>query len=106
MNALIFAGESTPAYVFVIVSTLGIGQDYNEALMAEIATQGGGRFYHIETAGQIVAFLAGELGEVACWHARPLHLDLRTGAPWCRSLQPSCPAGGEGHHDIGDILRH
>ena len=31
----------------VIVSTLGVGADYNEALMVEIATQGGGRFYHV-----------------------------------------------------------
>ena len=49
----------------LVVSTLGVGMDYNEALMAEIATQGGGRFYHIANINRIPAFVAGELGEVA-----------------------------------------
>jgi Ca-activated chloride channel family protein len=54
----------------LIVSTLGVGSDYNEALMAEIATQGGGRFYHVQRADQIQAYLTGELGEVAMLAAR------------------------------------
>ena len=49
----------------VTVSTLGVGYDYNEAMMAEIALDGGGRFYHIADAGQIAAYLTGELGEMA-----------------------------------------
>jgi Ca-activated chloride channel family protein len=91
----------------MIVSTLGVGQDYNEALMAEIATQGGGRFYHIETAGQIVAFLAGELGEVASLAAREttLHLDLPDGATLVplSSAYPAQQGGGKATIAIGDI---
>ena len=91
----------------MIVSTLGVGQDYNEALMAEIATQGGGRFYHIESAGQIVAFLAGELGEVAALAAREtvLHLDLPTGATLVplSSAYPAQQGGGKATIDIGEI---
>ncbi len=54
----------------VIVSTLGVGADYNEALMAEIATQGKGRFYHIQQPHQIGPYVAGELGEASTLLAR------------------------------------
>jgi Ca-activated chloride channel family protein len=66
----------------MVVSTLGLGLDYNEALMAEIATQGGGRFYHLASAGQIASYLTGELGEVASMAANEttLVLDLPAGA--------------------------
>jgi Ca-activated chloride channel family protein len=60
----------------VIVSTLGVGHDYNEALMIEIATQGGGRFYHVRRADQIAAYLTGELGEVANLAARDVRIHL------------------------------
>ena len=60
----------------LLVSTLGVGLDYNEALMTEIATQGGGRFYHIENANKIPAFVAGELGEVAALAARDARIQL------------------------------
>lgn len=60
----------------LIVSTLGVGGDYNEALMAEIATQGGGRFYHVQRADQIQAYLTGELGEVAMLAARDTRIVL------------------------------
>ena len=49
----------------MVVSTLGVGQDYNEALMTEIAPQGRGRFYHVRTADDIVPYLTGELGEAS-----------------------------------------
>lgn len=91
----------------VIVSTLGVGLDYNEALMVEIATQGGGRFYHLHSAGQIAVFLAGELGEVTSLAAREttLQLDLPPGA----TLVPLSSAylaeqsGGRASVVIGDI---
>ena len=66
----------------IIVSTLGVGADYNEALMVEIATQGGGRFYHVLDAAQIGAYVAGELGDVAALAARDatIHLTIPRGA--------------------------
>jgi Ca-activated chloride channel family protein len=54
----------------ITVSTLGVGRDYNEALMAEIAIDGGGRFYHLADATQIAAYLSGELGEMTSLAAR------------------------------------
>lgn len=70
----------------VTTSTLGVGRDYNEALMVEIATQGGGRFYHVLHARQIAPYVSGELGEVSALAARDaaLHLTLPAGA----GLQP------------------
>lgn len=61
----------------LVVSTLGIGADYNEALMAEIATQGGGRFYHLQQAEQISAYLNGELGEIANLAGREVKIHLK-----------------------------
>jgi Ca-activated chloride channel family protein len=60
----------------ITVSTIGVGSDYNEAMMAEIALDGGGRFYHIERASQIAAYLTGELGEMASLAARDVVVDL------------------------------
>jgi Mg-chelatase subunit ChlD len=91
----------------VLVSALGIGQDYNEALLAEIATQGGGRFYHIQNANQIPAFVAGELGEVAMLAARDarIHLAISTGATLVplSAAYPVVQSGGEAVVSVGDI---
>lgn len=90
-----------------IVSSLGIGLDYNEALMAEIATQGGGRFYHVTSARQIPAYLAGELGEVAMLAARDVKLRLHvpdgaTLLPLSAAF-PVQQAAGEAVVSVGDM---
>ncbi|MBL7064519.1 MAG: VWA domain-containing protein [Anaerolineae bacterium] len=91
----------------IIVSTLGVGGDYNESLMVEIATQGGGRFYHVLDAAQIGAYMAGELGEVASLAARDatLHLTIPAGAALfpLSSAYPAQQAGGEATISLGDI---
>ena len=83
----------------VIVSTLGVGNDYNEALMTEIALDGGGRFYHIANATQIAAYLGGELGEVASLAARNaiVSFELPAGAA-LSSFSAAYPVQG---HEIG-----
>ena len=60
----------------VTTSALGVGSDYNEALLVEIANQGGGRFYHVMHAHQIVPYVAGELGEASAVAAREASLRL------------------------------
>lgn len=87
----------------ITVSTLGVGQDYNEALMAEIAIDGGGRFYHITDASQITAYLTGELGEMASLAARETvaRLDLPAGTA-VYSLSAAYPVQGS-QVTIGDI---
>ena len=91
----------------IIVSTLGVGLDYNEALLAEIATQGGGRFYHIQHAGQIPAYLAGELGEVAMLAAREvkIHLVIPPGATLIplSAAYPVTQSGDEAIVSVGEI---
>jgi Ca-activated chloride channel family protein len=87
----------------VTVSALGVGYDYNEAMMAEIAIEGGGRFYHIANASQIAAYLTGELGEVASLAARnaaaTLNLPAGTGV---QTLSAAYPV--QGHTiSLGDI---
>lgn len=59
-----------------IISTLGLGMDYNEALMTEIANQGRGRFYHVQEPGQIISSLTGELGEAANVAARDVKIQI------------------------------
>ena len=61
----------------LIVSTLGVGANYNEALMTEIATQGKGRFYHIQSTDEIVPMITGELGEAAEVAAREVKIRIQ-----------------------------
>jgi Ca-activated chloride channel family protein len=87
----------------VTVSSLGVGRDYNEALMAEIAIDGGGRFYHIVDASQIAAYLTGELGEMASLAARNavVSLNLPAGTS-LHALSAAYPV--QGHSvSLGDI---
>jgi Ca-activated chloride channel family protein len=89
------------------LSTLGVGSDYNEALMAEIAIQGGGRYYHIQSAPQIAAYLTGELGEAANLAARntKLVINLPPGG-MLMPLSAAYPAemvGIQASVNIGDI---
>ncbi len=89
------------------VSTLGVGEDYNEALMAEIAIQGGGRYYHIQAAQQISAYLTGELGEAANLAARNtiLLIDLPAESVLVplSAAYPAEMVGSQASVSVGDI---
>jgi Ca-activated chloride channel family protein len=47
----------------VATSTFGVGADFDERLMRDMAHEGGGNFYFIEGASQIPDILTSELGE-------------------------------------------
>lgn len=47
----------------IATSTFGVGADFDERLLRDIAHEGGGNFYFIETAPQIPDLLTSELGE-------------------------------------------
>jgi Ca-activated chloride channel family protein len=47
----------------VTTSTLGVGTDFDEGLLREMAEAGGGNFYFAEKASQLSDFIAGETGE-------------------------------------------
>jgi Ca-activated chloride channel family protein len=88
----------------ITTSTLGVGTDYNEALMVEIATQGGGRFYHVLQAHQIAPYVAGELGEMSALAA--LGAQLKLALPSGAGLRPFSSAYvvcNGGTVDVGDI---
>ena len=47
----------------IATSTFGVGEDFDERLLRDIAREGGGQFYFIETPRQIPDLLTSELGE-------------------------------------------
>lgn len=60
----------------VTTSTFGVGADFDEELLSQIATEGGGHFYFIEKPKQIPDFLTSELGETLEIVARDVVLDI------------------------------
>ncbi|MEE2756692.1 MAG: VWA domain-containing protein [Myxococcota bacterium] len=58
----------------ISVSTMGVGLDYNEDLMTQVADQGGGRYHFIENSQNIASILADELNGVAGTVARNVRL--------------------------------
>lgn len=66
----------------VTTSTLGVGADFDEGLLREMAEAGGGNFYFAESASQLSDFIAGETGEAINVVVRDaaLILDLPAGA--------------------------
>ena len=81
----------------ITTSALGIGLDYNEALMSNLASEGGGRFYHLQNAHQIGPFLTGELGEMVNYAAREAELVLQL--PPGSALIPLSTAYPSATHD-------
>ena len=49
----------------MITSTIGVGADFDERLLRDMAHDGGGNFYFVEGASQIPEILTSELGEAA-----------------------------------------
>ncbi|MFC2064637.1 VWA domain-containing protein [Chloroflexota bacterium] len=89
------------------VSTIGIGRDYNEALLVEISNQGGGRFYHIMDESKIPGYVAGELGEAAYLAAKDtrITLDIPKGATLVplSIAYPVVQNGNKAMVELGDI---
>src|SRR3989304_5054038 len=63
-------------------SALGVGRDFGETLLRQMAEAGGGNFYFAERAEQLSDFIAGETGEALKVVAREaaLVVDLPAGA--------------------------
>ena len=57
-------------------STFGIGEDYDEDLLAPLAAAGGGQFHHLRTAEEITRTFVGELGELLAVAAGRVVLEL------------------------------
>jgi Ca-activated chloride channel family protein len=63
----------------ITTSTFGLGADFDETLMARLATEGGGHFYFVEQPAQIPDFFASELGETLDVVARDARLVIGGG---------------------------
>ena len=66
----------------VATSTFGVGADFDERLLRDIAHEGGGHFYFVETPAQIPDLLTSELGEAleVVLRGAELRLEVPAGA--------------------------
>lgn len=64
----------------VSVSTMGIGLDYNEKLMAEMAKQGAGNYYFVEDEKKLATIFSQEFKTLSQVVARNAKLELDIGA--------------------------
>jgi Ca-activated chloride channel family protein len=62
----------------VQTSTFGVGADFDEVLLQEMATAGGGNFYYIQDPRQIADYITGEVGETLEVVARDVTLSVVT----------------------------
>lgn len=60
----------------IATSTFGVGSDFDERLLENIAHEGGGNFSFIASAEQIAEFLTGELGEALETTVRGANLEI------------------------------
>jgi Ca-activated chloride channel family protein len=81
----------------ISVSTVGLGLDYNEDLMTELALRSDGRHTFVERAGDLTAFLDEELSSVTSVVARDVdvHVRCRGGARPLRVLGRPATIVGE-----------
>lgn len=91
----------------IATSALGIGADFDEALLAAMAEAGGGNFHFVKGAAQIPGFLAAEVGEALAVTAREVALVVEAG-PGVRvaSLNgfPCTREGGTWRVEIGALF--
>ena len=60
----------------VSTTTFGVGTDFDEVLLQAIATAGGGNFYYIAEAAQIMDLITSEVGEALDVVARDVTLEI------------------------------
>lgn len=93
----------------VTTSTLGVGADFDERLLRDMAHEGGGNFYFMEAPVQIPDLLSSELGEALDIAVRraALELLLPAGAdaePLNRFRHTRATGDGELRVDLGDLV--
>ena len=73
----------------VSTTTFGVGEDFDERLLAGMADAGGGHFYFIERPEQIPDLIASEVGELLEIRARDVTLEIT--APDGLEIEPLSP---------------
>jgi Ca-activated chloride channel family protein len=91
----------------VSTSTFGVGDDFDEVLLAGMATAGGGHFYFIASAAQIRDHIGSEVGETLEVTARGVTLDVTLpDGVRLESLGafPTNARGGRTSIEVGDLV--
>lgn len=93
----------------VATSTMGVGADFDEHLLRDMAHEGGGNFHFIEGAAQIAGIMTGELGEAleVTMRNASLYLTLPGGAraePLNRYRHQRVPGTNELRIELGDLV--
>jgi Ca-activated chloride channel family protein len=63
----------------ISVSAMGLGVDYDEIVMGDLAQLGGGRFKYIDDSSKIIAYLGDELTRITRVSARSASLEISPG---------------------------
>lgn len=93
----------------VATTTMGVGADFDEHLLRDMAHEGGGNFHFIEGAAQIAGIMTGELGEALEVTLRnaSLYVTLPEGAraePLNRYRHSRVPGTNELRIELGDLV--
>jgi Ca-activated chloride channel family protein len=91
----------------VSTSTFGVGTDFDEVLLQSMSAAGGGQFYYIESAAQILDHVGSEVGETLEVTARGVRLEVTL--PEDVRLEslgafPARRAPGRTVIDLGDLV--
>lgn len=90
----------------ISVTTLGLGDDYDETLMAKIAQTSGGKFHHVDDSNRVGSFFAEEVTRLHQVVARGAMLYVRPGpgvtVTGCVG-RPGTPAGRGIVIPLGDL---
>jgi len=92
----------------VATTTFGVGADFDERLLRDMAHEGGGQFYFVETPAQIPDLLTSELGEAleVVRREAALHIELPGGAeaePLNRFRTVRAAGDNEFRVELGDL---
>ena len=93
----------------IATSTFGVGEDFDERLLRDMAHEGGGHFYFLERAEQIPDLLTSELGEAleVVMRRATLHVELPSGAdaePLNRFRHARARGDNELRIELGDLV--
>ncbi len=87
------------------ITTLGLGNDYDSTLLAQMARDTGGSFHYLEDSDAVVEVFASELSRMSTVVGRNLTLDLAPGPGVSFDQMPGLVIGPDGHAraTIGDL---
>ncbi len=91
----------------VATTALGIGEDFNEELLAAMSKAGGGQFYYVQKAAQLGAILATEISDAMDVVARGIVVELWPSDGVRLELLSDYPAIWTGTHlrvELGDLV--